>query len=236
MINVAIVDDEEKERETIKECLNFCAEKEAVKLQMFEFSSGLALLGNYKPIYDIILLDIDMPGTNGLEIAHMLREIDKFVVIIFITNMAKFAVRGYEVDALDFIVKPINKFSFAMKMARAIGRTGKRVEESIYIKTDGAIVCTQIASIKYLEVNEHYVTYHTTEGDFSECITLKKAEGKLQKDFFVRCNRCYLINLHYVTSVKGLSVFLGNEELSISRPQKTAFLTAYLKFIAGGDK
>ncbi|MBR7186038.1 MAG: response regulator transcription factor [Clostridia bacterium] len=237
MIKIAIVDDELKERNKIKECLDFVARKERVEFQVSEFSSGLSFIGNYRPIYDIVLMDIEMPEADGLEIAHMLREMDKTVIIIFVTNMAKYAVRGYEVEALDFVVKPINIFSFAMKMGRAVARTAKRFEDSILIKMDGEMLTLQIASIKYLEVDGHYVIYHTTEGNFNECITLKHAEDKIGKtSIFVRCNRGHLVNLCYVTSIKALSVFLGDEELSISRPQKLEFVSAYLKFVAGGRK
>ncbi len=234
MIKVAVVDDEAKARNTVRECLSFVAEKERVDFKISEFCSGLSFLGEYKPVYDIVLLDIEMPEADGLEIARMLRKMDKSVIIIFVTNMAQYAVKGYEVEALDFIVKPVNKYGFAMKMSRAIARTAKRVEDSVPIKTDGEVFSVQISSIKYLEVNEHYIIYHTTDGEYSECITLKNAENKINKDFFVRCNRCYLVNLRYVSYIKGLSVFVGNDELIISRPQKSAFVSAYLKFISGG--
>lgn len=235
MIKIAVVDDDEKARKAIKECLNFVAEKECVEFQVSEFCSGLAFIGEYSPIYDIVLLDIEMPEADGLEVAHMLRKVDKSAIIIFVTNMAQYAVRGYEVEALDFIVKPINKFGFAMKMSRAIARTAKRVEDSVFIKTEGEVFTVPVASVKYLEVDGHYVIYHTLDGEYRECITLKNAESKINKDFFVRCNRCYFVNLRYVSYIKGFSAFIGNEELVISSPQKTAFVSAYLKFIAGGN-
>lgn len=236
VISVAIVDNEESARRQIMECLDFVAEREQVKFQVTEFASGLKFIGGYRPVYDIVLMDIKMPDADGLEIARMLRELDKSVLLVFVTNMAQYAVRGYEVDALDFVVKPINPYSFAMKMKRAISRTAKRIENAIAIRNEGEIITLQVASIKYLEVDDHYVVYHTTEGNYSECITLKNAENKLGQSCFVRCNRGDLVNLRYVSAIKKDCVYVGNEALFISRPQKTAFISAYLQFVAGGRK
>ena len=90
-----------------------------------------------------------------------------------------------------------------------------------------------VAAIRYLEVDGHYIVYHTTEGDYSEYITLKEAEKKLNKPYFVRCNRCYLVNLKYVSAVRDDVVQVGRDELLISRPQKKAFLNALAVFIGG---
>jgi len=103
----------------------------------------------------------------------------------------------------------------------------------IQIKAAKDVYTTSIASIRYLEVNGHYIIYHTTEGDYSEYITLKEAEQKISKDFFVRCNRCYLVNLKYVSSVQDDMVCVGKDELPISRPQKKAFMNALAVFIGG---
>ena len=168
MLHVAIVEDEESERAHLKNCLRYLGEKEQIAFQVSEFPSGMAFLGDYKPIYDIVLMDIEMPGMNGLETARALRQMDMSVILVFVTNMAQYAVNGYE---------------FAMKMTRAVSRTTKRQDESIRIKGAGGFYVLRVASIKYLEVLEHYVTYHTTEGDFTEYITLKDAEKKLSKPF-----------------------------------------------------
>ena len=235
MIRIAVIDDEAEAREKIVECLSYVSEREETELSVSEFSSGLAFLGNYSPIYDIILMDIEMPGENGLEVARMLRETDKSVLLIFVTNMAQYAVSGYEVDALDFIVKPVNRYTLAMKMKRAIARTAKRLDDAVQIKSEGELYTIRASSVKYVESDGHYVIYHTAEGNFSEYGTLKIAENKLGKRCFVRCNRCYLVNLRYVDAVKRDCAVIGGEELLISRPQKKAFLSAFSKFL-GGEK
>jgi DNA-binding LytR/AlgR family response regulator len=209
------------------------AEKEQLEFDIVEFGSGEEFLGGYQPVYDIVLMDIELPGINGMETAKALRRLDSFVLLVFVTNMVQYAVSGYEVDALNYILKPVNRFDFALKMNKAISRTAKRTEKSVQIRAGKDLYMLPVAAIRYLEVDGHYIVYHTTEGDYSEYITLKEAEKKLNKPYFVRCNRCYLVNLKYVSAVRDDVVQVGRDELLISRPQKKAFLNALAVFIGG---
>lgn len=233
MIRIAIVEDEVRERAHLRDCLAYMAEKERLEFDIVEFGSGEAFLGGYQPVYDIVLMDIELPSINGMETAKALRRLDSFVLLVFVTNMVQYAVSGYEVDALNYILKPVNRFDFALKMNKAISRTAKRTEESVQIRAGKDLYMLPVAAIRYLEVDGHYIVYHTTEGDYSEYITLKEAEKKLNKPYFVRCNRCYLVNLKYVSAVRDDVVQVGRDELLISRPQKKAFLNALAVFIGG---
>lgn len=233
MIQIAVVEDQESERKHISDCLKYLADQENVQFTITEFPTGLAFLGNYQPIYDIVLMDIEMPGMNGMDTAKALRKMDTSVILVFITSLAQYAVQGYDVDALSFIVKPVSKYDFAMKMSRAVARTAKRQDDSVQVRTDRETVQIRISDIKYLDVSGHYVVYHTTEGDLMEYTTLKNAEDKIGKDYFVRCNRCYLVNLRYVSAVRDDLVYIREDALQISRPQKKIFLNAFAKYLGG---
>lgn len=233
MIQIAIVEDDAQERVRLKTYLNKFAEQENVQLSVSEYASGWAFLEGYHPKFDIVLMDIEMPGMDGMETARNLRKIDGKVILIFVTNLAQYAVSGYEVDALDFIVKPVNPQSFVMKMRRAITRTTKKTEDMIQVRTDRENTYLMVSAIKYLEVSGHYVIYHTTGGDLSEYTTMKEAMRKIEKPFFARCNQSYLVNLRYVTAVKKDTVIVDGDELTISRPQKKKFLMAFSEFLGG---
>ena len=233
MIRAVIVENDADERLRIRECLSWLEQTENTSFQITEFPSGTAFIGAYEPEYDIVFMDIEMPGMNGLEAARELRKIDPAVILIFVTNMAQYAIAGYEVEALDFILKPINKYSFAIKVRRAISRVPKKTEDYIFVKTDGEKRQIPIYSVRYLDMDGHYVIYHTKEGDLKEYATLKEACGKLQRSFFVFANRSCLVNLFYVTSVSRDSVMLGNDRIDISRPQKKVFLNAVSEFMGG---
>ena len=234
MIRTVIVENDANERLRIRECLSWLEQTENTSFRITEFPSGTAFIGAYEPEYDIVFMDIEMPGMNGLEAARELRKIDPAVILIFVTNMAQYAIAGYEVEALDFILKPINKYSFAIKVKRAVSRVPKKTEDYIFVKTDGEKRQIPISSVRYLDMDGHYVIYHTKEGDLKEYATLKEACGKLQRSFFGFANRSCLVNLFYVTSVSRDSVMLGNDRIDISRPQKKVFLNAVSEFMGGG--
>jgi DNA-binding LytR/AlgR family response regulator len=233
VIRVAIVEDDREARESLRACLGWIAEKDRQQFRVSEFPSGTAFLGNYEPDYDLVFMDIEMPGMDGMETARALRKMDASVLLIFVTNMAQYAIAGYEVDAMDFILKPVNKYSFAIKMKRAAARIPRRAEEYIAVKAESELRQLEISSIRYLDIDGHYVVYHTDQGDLKEYGTLKEAYGKLNRPFFVFVNRGCLVNLHYVSAVSRNTVTVGESRLDLSRPQKKSFLAAMSSFMGG---
>ena len=232
-IRVAIVEDDRQERLRIRECLTQLEETADYTFRISDFCDGKSFLQWYSPEYDLILMDIMMPDMNGMETAMRLREMDTQVALIFVTNMAQFAIQGYEVQAMDYILKPINKYSFAMKLKRAIARTAVRNNDNIRIRSEGELVLISINDITYLEIVDHRVVYHTTGGCYAEAISLKDARGKIDRPYFVYCNRSYLVNLRHVTSVGRDEVTVGGERLIISRPQRKQFVNAFSDFLRG---
>ena len=233
MIHAAIVEDDEIERARIRECLGYLEESEGISFQISEYPTGAAFLGACQPEFDIVFMDIEMPGMDGIETARALRRYDPSAILIFVTNMAQYAISGYEVEALDFILKPVNKYSFAIKVKRAAARVTRRAEEFISVRSEGETRSVQVSSIRYLDVNGHYVVYHTTQGNLVEYATLKEAYGRLNRTCFVFCNRSCLVNLHYVSSVSKDSVWVGETRLDISRPQRKVFLQAVSEYMGG---
>ena len=234
MIQVAIVDDMPEERKRIRECLSYMEETEKMSFAVTEYASGNAFIGNYQNQFDIVLMDIDLPGgLNGMETARQLRKMDSAVILIFVTSMVQYAVSGYEVEALDFIVKPINKYSFAIKLQRAVSRMTRKAEQFIPVKTDGETMFVRREAIQYLKVQGHYVIFHTTDGIYTEYTTLKEAKERIGGELFVHTSRSFVVNLQYVTGVNKDMVTVSGEELQISRPQKKAFLSALSGYMGG---
>lgn len=234
MIYIAVLEDNEKDRAMIAEALKYVEEKENVSFSIKFFPNAMSFFVEAKYNYDIVLFDIEMPEMNGLEAAKKFRSINKCAVILFVTNMAQYALEGYQVNALDFIIKPIQKYEFALKMNRTISNTQKQTEKSILVGSEGETYVIPIRDICYIEVQGHYIIYHTLEAKYSEYSTLKDAEKKISNTSFVRCNRCYLVNLRFVRSIKKDIVVVNGDELIISRPQKKQFINALSDFISGG--
>ena len=233
MIRVAIVEDDTAEREKIQEYLCEVSRQEQIQFDIVPYPSGLNFIMGEMSGFDIVLMDIDMPGMNGMETAQALRKVDPAVILIFVTNMAQYAISGYEVDATDFILKPVNKYSFAIKIKRAVARTAKKNDEVIQIRQEGTLHLVPISSIRYLEVTGHYVIYHTAQGNFTEYTTLKEARKKISRPFFAQCNQSYLVNLRYLESVSRETVTVAGDEISVSRKMRPAFLNTVTDFLGG---
>lgn len=233
MIRIAIVEDEPTERDRIKVYLEEIAQEDQTQFDIEQYSSGMAFVMSGMKDYDLVLMDIDMPNLNGIETAKALRKVDQSATLIFVTNMAQYAISGYEVNAVDFILKPVNRYSFAIKIKRAISRTAKKNDNAIQIKMDGTIFLVHMYQIMYLEVDGHYVIFHTTQGDYKEYTTLKLAQKRINSSHFIQCNQSFLINMKYIESVSRESVTVGGTVIYISRKMKTEFMNAVLDFLGG---
>lgn len=232
--NVAIVEDTQTEADTLKDYfLRYTAEK-GIEFKITHFPSAEKFLEKYNPIYDLVLMDIGLPGLGGMEAAGRLRELDDMVTLIFVTNMAQFAVRGYEVDAFDFVVKPVSYSNFALKLQRALNKLGTRKDTEVVISISDGLYRVSSSQIKYIEISGHRMIYHTTNGTIKAYGNLKEIESILDGRMFVRCNSCYLINLNFVHAIRGFLVVVDTDELQISRPRKKAFVQAVNDYLGGG--
>ncbi len=234
MKNVAVIEDEASAMELLVSFLERFAKERGEEFNIFRFSRAISFLTNYKANYDIVFLDIELPDLNGMEAARKLRDLDRNVALIFVTNMAQFAVRGYEVDAYDFIVKPVFYANFALKLQRVLDHIRDMQGVRLSVSVDDGTVALSSSEIRYIEIMKHRIVYHTVRGEFYSHGTLKKIEEKLKDNYFVRCNNCYLVNLRYVSAVKDFTVYVGEEGLQISHPKKKAFLHALNEYFGGG--
>lgn len=211
-------------------------------LKKYEANSGEEILCEYYACttdfltnyvgYDIVFMDINFKNDmNGIKAAHKLREVDTKVTLIFVTSFEQFAVKGYEVEAFDFIVKPVTYGDFALRFSRAIKRVKKETTDVMNIKSNGGVKVVKMKDILYVEVIKHNLVFHTTDGNIECGGSLKETEATLGPQFFVRCNNCYLVNLRYVTAVEGYTVIVNKDELTISRPRKKEFLSELNRYL-----
>lgn len=224
MIRIAIVEDDKNYIETLKKYILRYEEESNQRFHVMTFQDGEDIVENYKAEYDIILMDIEMQFMDGMTTAEEIRKHDSETVIIFITNMPQYAMKGYAVEALDYVLKPINYFAFSQRIDRALARMKKRTDKYISITYRSSIKKIDISDIYYIEVQNHELIYHTKEGDFSVRGTMKELEETLKEESFYRCNKCYLINLEYVDGVQDNNVVVNGSEMQVSRARKKEFL------------
>lgn len=233
MYRVAIVEDDKNFVEELKNHLLQYAQEEGLEFQISAFYDGAEILENYAPVYDLILLDIEMPKVGGMETAEKIREVDEDVVLMFITNMAQYAIHGYEVGALDFVMKPVTYYTLSMKLKRALKRVQKKELPSILLNLSDGVKKLEVRQIYYVEVQNRMLHYHTDEGEFVVRSSLQAAEQTLPSNVFAKCNHWYLVNLMHVTAVRKNTAYVGEYELEISRRNRTGFLKALAEYMGG---
>lgn len=226
MYKIAIVEDEWESADRLGQCLETYGKEKGVLFNITRFKNGLNFLEDYKPNYDIIFMDVDMPHKNGLDTARELRRVDPTVVLIFVTFLSKYAIKGYEVEALSYMVKPVNYNAFTIVMDRAISRCGKKDKTSVTLPSAVGTLRIELSCLNYIEITNHDITYHTSQGNYPAYGTMRAIEKLLPAGQFARCNRGLLVNLRNVTRISGNHVYVGEEELEISRTRKQAFLDA----------
>ena len=207
MTRIAIVEDEAAVREQLAGYVQRYTRQYGTQFEVTMFTDGVEILEDYRPVYDIIFLDVEMLHLDGMETARRIRERDSDVLLIFITNMAQYAIKRYAVGALDYVLKPV--------------------------PVDGGMRRLDAATIYYIESEGHRVHFYTEDGDFSAPGALKVLEEKLAGRLFARRNSGYLVNLAQVSGVQQNTVQVGPHELQISRPKRRAFLAALADYIGG---
>ncbi len=220
MIKIAIVEDDKNYAETLKRYIKRYEEESEQRFSVVHFEDGEDIIENYSADYDIILMDVEMRFMDGMTTAEEIRKTDNEVVIIFITNMPQYAMKGYAVEALDYVLKPINYFAFSQRIERALSRMTKRQKRFLNISYKGRMRKVDVSSIYYVEVQNHNIFYHTKEGVFQERSTMREVEESLRNEPFFRCNKCYLINLECVNGFEESNVLVGDEEVQVSRAKK----------------
>ena len=233
MINVAIVEDSAADANVLCEYVHRAVAEldRACEISVFERSS--LFLDGYRGNYDVVFMDIELPDIDGMEAAKRLRAVDPDVVLIFVTNMSQYAVGGYAVDAMDFMVKPVSYDNLKLKLMRAVNRIESRKQEKLVIQGKTGAQVVNIPSVRYIEVLNHKLTIYTVNGAISAISSLSKIEDKLKDFAFSRCNNCYLVNLDYVTGVDDYTAYIGKDALSVSRSRKKQFLKDIADHLGG---
>ena len=148
-MKIAIVEDNPASAEKLRGYLRQYGEENQKEFDITLFGDAVSFLDRYSP-FDMVFMDIELPGMDGMEAARRLREVDRQAILLFVTNMARFAVKGYEVDAMDYLVKPVQYGSFSLKLRRALARW-EQTSETLLVSQPNGFQRLLLREIRYLD-------------------------------------------------------------------------------------
>ena len=230
MLRIAICDDEENEIEYLKHAVEDWAKKEDILTNIETYASAESFLFQYEECknYQILLLDVEMSGMSGIDLAKNIRQNQDNVEIIFITSHFEFIGEGYEVDALHYLVKPVK----AGKMEEVLSKARRRTEAgepSLIINVKGEAVKLYEKEILYIEALAHYVTIYTKDKEYKVKANISAFAQELSEDFY-QTHRSYLVSLKHIMRISRNSVTLDNGgQVPLARGKYDQINRAYIE-------
>ena len=235
MYQIALVEDERSAADALEAFVIRYGAERGEQLEVTRFTNAIDFEVTHRS-FDLVFMDIQMPGINGMEAVRLLRTYDEDTAVIFVTNLAQYAVRGYEVNALDFIVKPVTYFNFRMRMDKAMRHIRRNAGRSVTVTTRDGMRVIPLADIEYVEVSRHDLSYHIygEKDPFVVYGSLSSFEAEVAGGPFVRISNSCLVNMNQVRSVKGPALTLGSGTvLYFSRSRRREAVETITAFLGG---
>ncbi|MCR5078973.1 MAG: LytTR family DNA-binding domain-containing protein [Bacilli bacterium] len=244
-ISIAIIEDVEKEAKLLSTFINKYCGAEEIDVNVDVYQSSLLFLDHFQKQYDIIFFDIELNDSelNGMEAAKNVRAQDKDATIVFVTNLSRYAIEGYQVAASDYILKPINYEGFKFRFGSIVKRYLSFDERYVSVKSKGVYYKLKVKDIYYICIINHICYYYGTfkEGDDENNLTcyeswkqLSAVAKEIDSPDFVKCSPSYLINVNHINQILKDQVVVGSTTLPLSRNKKKGVLEAY--FASFGKK
>ena len=226
MLHIAIIEDSPKDREELIGHIRRYQKEANQEIQIETFGRAEVFLENYKAVYDVIFMDIMLPGLNGMDAAQKLRKLDSEVALIFTTDLRQYALGGYKVGALDYFLKPVGYYDVKLRLERIAFLKASRLPAILIHLPGTGDLAVSSQDLYYVEVMNKELTYHTSKGVYkSRSVGLKKLEEDLEEHGFCRCSSSYLVNLRWCRELRDAEVNVAGDVLPVSRGMKQKFVT-----------
>ena len=230
-MNIAICDDEPV---FLKKLYKKLTDMKIPDCRIHEFTSGKELLKLYvKGMYEVVILDVEMPDLNGLQTAERIRQIDKSVIISFLTNYAEFAVHGYDVGAFRYILKSQPDYVYTKQLNSIIDECKQRFKTFSFTNKNISFKF-RLADIIYFKGHKRKVSLFTITGELECGGDFTEICSELIKYNFILINRGLLVNLEQIQNISKSDIILSNgRKIPIGRTYKEEVVSRYLDFAAG---
>ncbi len=230
-MRINICDDDKRFRITLKKVVERECELLGIECEIREYGSGEELLsGGLTADADLLFLDIEMGGLNGMEMAKELRRQQKGTVLIFVTAYPDFVFQGYEVHAFHYILKPCEDEKIKRVFHMALKETGQLKEQYYLIEQKSGVMKLALSKVLYFKSDRKKIKAYMKDRSEEFYGSLSEMEGILPS-YFVRSHNRYLVNLNFVTKVEGRFCICGEEELPVSRGSRQGLLVAFARMM-----
>lgn len=225
MISIAVCDDAKIIVDNMETLLKKYSAEIGEEIRVSKFYLGDSLLDQYKSNYDIIFLDIKMPGLTGIQTAERIRKKDDKVTIIFLTSLIDNAIEGYKVQAANYIIKPLGYKRLKIELDNWQLKIRDKNEQYITIHNDSGNYKVLLKSIRYIETYNRNLLVHAGKENIICYRKLKDMESELAKYGFARCHSSFLLNMLYVEKIEktDIQLFTG-ERIPVSKTKKKVFM------------
>jgi DNA-binding LytR/AlgR family response regulator len=236
-LSIAICDDEAEQAAYLKSLAEKWAAGRREPVGIAGFESGESFLFRYEDEgpFQILLLDIQMAGVDGLSLAKKLREKGDQAQIVFITGFPDYAAEGYEVSALHYLRKPVSEEKLFQVLDRAVSRLDRQ-EKQLLLPVQGEIRRVPVSAVLYCESFGHTSSLVTREESLELRMSLTELEEKLQGEC-VRCHRCYLVGIRHISRISKTELILdGGKALPLSRRLYRQVNQAFIQYFQGAER
>ncbi|OFQ97052.1 LytR/AlgR family response regulator transcription factor [Alloscardovia sp. HMSC034E08] len=234
-MRLALVDDDAEIRSLLRAYVQRYNTEYGTSISTYDFTRGSDLLHNYeRGVFDVIFLDIEMPGISGMETATQIRRIDDAVALVFVTHLAQFAVQGYEVQASDYIIKPLSYFDFAMKITRILKTIEGKTSTVLAITTTDGLRSINLADVSFLEARDHYVFISTVHGAVYKVRDSMTNQSRVFEQYgFLRVHKSFAVNMKHIEAIYTTEIICAGRSIPIGRSYKKDVQPAFLAYVGG---
>lgn len=235
-IRIAIVEDEKEPFEYVNRCLTDWGKQNGQLLHVTHVSCAEEFLFEYNQpdCFDLLFLDVYMKQMNGMELAKEIRKFDKDIPIVFLTGVSDYVFEGYEIGAIRYLLKPVQKEKLAEVMELCLAKFKNRNDDYISFKYQGEQIRLLRSDIMFLEVNGHYLRMETVKETFEWKDSLQSMKERLDSKRFVAANRSAIVNLEYVSKITREECLLENGTvIPVSKGAYKALNEAFMAYYVG---
>lgn len=231
-LKIAICDDDSSQRAYLSNIVNTWAKKKNYLIALKQYEGSASFLFDYEEEkdYDILLLDIEMPGINGIDIAKKVRQENTTVQIVFVTGFYEYFSDGFDVSALHYLIKPVDEARLCSVLDRAVSNLQYRLRSVLITEAEGAVK-VPLADILYLEAQNVYVVVYTNQGTYRMRVTLSKFAEQLD-DTFCKVHRSFIVGMKYIKKITRNEITMINgAQIPISRGKYDEIHEALIKYL-----